>query len=148
MRSLLISILMIGALGVVPSQAERPGAKPTATLTVDVEGVNAQGGNIGVMVFQSAKGWPEDNGAAYRAVVVPAHRGTVVVTVPDLPVGEYAIAVGHDVNLNRKVDRNWLGKPLEQWGMSNNPHPKFRTPEFSRAKFIVGGNEEIRIQMQ
>lgn len=139
---------MIGGLGVVVSQAEEPSAKPTATLTVDVEGVNAQGGNIGVMVFRSAKGWPEDNSAAYRAVVVPAHRGTVVVTVRDLPVGEYAIAVGHDVNLNRKVDRNWFGKPIEQWGMSNNPHPKFRTPEFSRAKFEVGGDEEIRIQMQ
>ena len=148
MRYLLISMLMIATLGVVVAQAEEPPAKPTATLTVEVEGVNMLGGNIGVMVFRTAKGWPEDNGAAYRAVVVPAHQGTVVVKVANLPVGEYAIAVGHDVNINRKVDRNWLGKPTEQWGMSNNPHPKLKTPEFSKAKFIVGGDEEIDIQMQ
>src|SRR5512146_2502678 len=146
MRFLLLSMLMIGTLGLC--EVDAPAVKGTATLTVDVEGVNTQGGNIGVMVFRSAKGWPEDNGEAYRAVVVAAHPGMVIVRVPDLPVGEYAIAVGHDVNLNRKVDRNWLGKPTEQWGMSNNPHPKLKTPDFSKAKFEVSGDEEVRIQMQ
>lgn len=129
------------------SVAEDGATKPTAKLTVYVEGVNKQGGNIGVIIFRSPKGWPEDNDAAYRAVVVPARPGRMVVHVA-LPPGEYAIAVGHDVNVNKKVDRNWLGKPTEQWGMSNNPHPKFRTPDFSKAKFEVSGDEEIEIQMQ
>jgi uncharacterized protein (DUF2141 family) len=143
--SIVVGVLVLGTWRW--SVAEDPESKNTATLTVYVEGVNKQGGNVAVMVFRSANGWPEDNDAAYRAVVVPAHPGTMVVRVA-LPPGEYAIAVGHDVNLNKKVDRNWLGKPTEQWGMSNNPHPKFRTPDFSKAKFVVAGNEEIRIEMQ
>lgn len=143
--SMLVGMVLLGAF--LPSIAGDRVMK-TATITVYVEGVNTLGGNIGVMIFRSSKGWPEENADAYRAVVVPAHPGTVEVQVPDLPVGEYAIAVGHDVNINRRVDRNWLGKPTEQWGMSNNPHPRFKTPEFSKAKFDVTGDEEIRIQMQ
>jgi len=42
--------------------------------------------------------------------------------VHNLPAGEYAVVVLHDENLNKQLDRNWLGKPKEQWGMSNNPH--------------------------
>lgn len=150
MRYLRLSILTICvvAIAVAARAAEDPAAKTSATLRVYVEGVNRQGGNIGVMIFRSNQGWPENNGASYRHVVVPAHPGTMVVEVPDLPLGEYAIAVGHDVNVNRKVDRNWLGKPIEQWGMSNNPKAHFSAPDFAKAKFVVNGNEEIRIKMQ
>ncbi len=133
-------------LGVAGDSGTKTAAS-TANLTVYLEGVNAQGGNIGVMIFHGPKGWPEDNDAAYKAVVVPAHPGTVVVRVA-LPPGEYAIAVGHDVNLNKKVDKNWFGKPTEQWGMSNNPHAHMRAPSFSKAEFALTGNEEIHIEMQ
>ncbi len=147
MRRVLASVL-VGVLCVAQwGFAEDPVGKPTAVLTVNVDGVNAQGGNIGVMIFRSAKGWPEDNAAAYKAVVVPAHSGTVVVRVT-LPEGEYAIAVGHDVNVNRKVDRNWFGKPTEQWGMSNNPRAHMRAPDFAKAEFELNANEEIHIRMQ
>jgi uncharacterized protein (DUF2141 family) len=136
-------VLWLCGIGVAADSA----TKTAATLTVYVEGVNAQGGNIAVMIFHGPKGWPEDNDAAYRAVVVPAHKGTMVVHVA-LPPGEYAIAVGHDVNVNKKVDKNWLGKPTEQWGMSNNPHAHLRAPEFAKAKVELSGNEEIHIRMQ
>lgn len=127
--------------------AEDSASKASAMLTVYVDGVNRQGGNIGVMIFNKARGWPEDNDAAFKAVVVPAHPGTVAVHVV-LPPGAYAIAVGHDVNVNKKVDKNWLGKPTEQWGMSNNPRAYMRAPDFSKARFELRGNEEIHIRMQ
>ena len=150
MKHLRLSILLMGVLAIAAAAraAEDSAAKASATLRVYVDGVNRQGGNIGVMIFRSDKGWPEHNDAAYKHVIVSAHPGTMVVEVPDLPLGEYAIAVGHDVNVNRKVDRNWLGKPTEQWGMSNNPHARFSAPDFAKAKFAVNGNEEIHIRMQ
>lgn len=147
MRRLLPSILLIAIVLSQTGVSEDSTSKATAMLTVYIEGVNRQGGNIGVMIFHSPRGWPEDNDAAFKAVVVPAHPGMVVVQVA-LPPGEYAIAVGHDVNVNKKVDRNWFGKPTEQWGMSNNPRAYLRTPEFSKAKFALSGNEEIHIRMQ
>lgn len=123
-------------------------AQQKYTLTVQVEGVNKDGGNVGVLVFANDKGWPEDRFAALKDVVVPAHEGTVTVTIPDLPAGDYALAIGHDVNVNHKVDKNFLGIPKEQWGMSNNPHATIKPPSFAKAKITLSGNMEVHVQMQ
>jgi uncharacterized protein (DUF2141 family) len=118
------------------------------TLTVVVENVNQDGGNIGVLVFNSTKGWPEDRFAALHDIVVSAHPGTVTVTVPGLPAGDYAVAVAHDVNKNHKVDKNFLGLPKEQWGMSNNPHATIKAPSFATARFSLTGDQEIHVKLQ
>jgi uncharacterized protein (DUF2141 family) len=118
------------------------------TLTIQVENVNKDGGNIGVLVFNSTRGWPEDRFAALRDIVVPAHPGTVTVTVADLPVGDYAVAIAHDVNKNHKLDKNFLGVPKEQWGMSNNPHATIKAPSFNTAKFSLTQNIELHVRMQ
>lgn len=118
------------------------------TLTIQVDGVNQQGGNIGVLVFQNDKGWPEDRTIAFKDIVEPAHSGTVTVRIPDLPAGDYAVALVHDVNRNHKVDKNWFGKPTEQWGMSNNPHATLKAPPFDKAKFKLNHDSEIHIQLQ
>ena len=103
--------------------------------------MNQEGGNIGVLVFNSDKGWPEDRTAALKDIIVPAHPGTVVVAIPNLPAGDYAVAVLHDANQNHKMDRNWMGKPKEQWAMSNNPHALIKAPSYSTAKFHLGGDQ-------
>ena len=118
------------------------------TLTVVVENVNQEGGNIGVLVFNSTKGWPEDRFAALHDIVVPAHPGTVTVKVPGLPPGEYAVAVAHDVNRNHKLDKNFFGVPKEQWGMSNNPHATIKAPSFATARFSLTGDQEIHVKLQ
>jgi uncharacterized protein (DUF2141 family) len=117
-------------------------------VTVIAEGVNEQDGNIGVLLFNSTKGWPEDRTAALRDVVVPAHAGVVKVELADVPAGTYAIAVAHDVNKNHKLDKNWIGMPTEQWGMSNNPHARIKAPAFSAAQFTVNHDMEIHVKMQ
>lgn len=129
-----------------PAPAKTSGA--TYTLTVIVEGVNQEDGNIGVLVFQNDKGWPEDRLVAMKDVVVPAHPGTIEVKVPDLPAGEYAVAVAHDANKNRKLDKNFFGKPKEQWGLSGNPHAVLKAPPFSKCKFTLNKDMELHITMQ
>jgi uncharacterized protein (DUF2141 family) len=130
------------------SSPATPASAQSYTLTIYVDGVNQQGGNVGVLVFQNDKGWPEDRGVALKDVVVPAHPGTVTVKVPNLPAGDYAVALIHDVNQNHKVDKNWFGKPTEQWGMSNNPHATIKAPPFTKAKFTLNHDSEIHIQLQ
>ncbi len=123
-------------------------ADATARLTVSVDNVNDTGGNIGVFIFRDSKGWPESKEKAFRWLVVPAHPGVVVVEVGDLPPGRYAVAVGHDSNVNHRVDKNWFGKPTEQWGMSNNPHATLKAPDFGKAAFELTTNKEIRVHLQ
>jgi uncharacterized protein (DUF2141 family) len=118
------------------------------TLTIVVEGVNSDVGNVGVLVFNSDKGWAEDRTAALKDIVVPAHSGTVTVTVPNLPAGTYAVSLIHDVNKNHKLDKNFIGKPKEQWGLSNNPHAVLTAPAYSKCKFSLQGDMELHITMQ
>jgi uncharacterized protein (DUF2141 family) len=146
----LIPVLVLLVVGLRGASQDRPAPVPGAphTLTVVVENVNQQGGNIGVLVFNSTKGWPDDRFAALHDIVVPAHPGTVTITVPGLPAGDYAVAVAHDVNKNHKLDKNLFGVPKEQWGMSNNPHATIKAPSFATAKFSLTGDQEIHVKLQ
>lgn len=118
------------------------------TLTVTVDGVANPRGVVGVLVYKSAQGWPEDNASAFRSKAVPAQIGSVTVAIPDLPPGDYAVVVLHDENENQKLDRNWLGQPKEQWGMSNNPAAHFSAPSFSQARFAFAADSTIHVHLR
>ncbi len=148
MTKRIIQALLTGVVLSCSLSAQNPDTPATHTLTIQVENVNQEGGNIGVLVFNSTRGWPEDRFAALKDIVVPAHPGTVTVEVPDLRAGTYAVAIAHDVNKNHKVDKNWIGKPKEQWGMSNNPHATIHAPSFDKAKFSIKDDTEIHVTMQ
>ena len=147
-RLLLTVISFCLAAAPVSARQAASSASKAFTLTIQVEGVDKDGGNIGVLVFNSTKGWPEDRFAALKDIVVPAHPGAVTVTVPNLQPGEYAVAIAHDVNKNHKVDKNFFGIPKEQWGMSNNPHATLKAPPFDKAKFPLAHDLEIHVRMQ
>jgi uncharacterized protein (DUF2141 family) len=141
---LLAFLLLIGVVG-----AQVSSAQATYTLTVVVEGVNEKDGNIGMLVFTSDKGWPDDRKAALRDIAVPAKPSAInTIEVPNLPAGEYAVAVIHDVNKNHKLDKNMLGVPTEQWGMSTNPSHGLKAPSFNSVKFSLSGNQEIHVKVQ
>ncbi len=142
-------IFAVVALLALPAMPQPQTASQAGyNLKIIVEGVNQEGGNIGILLFNSSKGWAEDRNAALKEIVVPAHPGVVNVDVPNLPAGTYAVAIAHDVNKNHKLDRNWIGLPTEQWGMSNNPHSRIRTPSFSSAQFTLNHDMELHVQMQ
>lgn len=144
-------VILLALVMVIPLAAQQAPAASSAsgyTLTVIVEGVNNQDGNVGMLVFNSPKGWAEDRSAALKDITVPAHEGTNTIQVPGLPAGEYAVAIVHDVNKNHKLDRNWIGEPKEQWGLSNNPHAVIKTPSYKVCTFELKGNMDIHIKMQ
>lgn len=145
----LVSVLLASVAAIAQNPAQpATGTQGAYTLTIQVQGVNQEGGNIGVLVFNNEKGWAEDRTAALRDIVVPAHPGTVTVVVPGLAAGYFAVSIAHDVNQNHKLDKNFLGKPKEQWGLSNNPHATLKAPPFKNCMFPLTGNMEIFIKMQ
>jgi len=149
MRSCLLALSVV-VLALLPAVAQQaaPATAPGYTLTVVVEGVDEHDGNVGLLLFNSAKGWAEDRKAALKDLYVPAHPGNVTLTITGLPAGEYAASVVHDVNKNHKLDRNFLGKPTEQWGLSNNPHAVLKTPSYDACKFTLKGDMEVHIKLQ
>jgi uncharacterized protein (DUF2141 family) len=118
------------------------------TLTVYIDGLRNSAGNIDLLIFDQPQGWPDEIPYSIRKFEVPAVEGSMVVKVPDLPAGEYAVIVVHDENLNRRIDKDWRGVPIEQWGMSNNPRVYMTTPAYHRAKFKLPGDMEVHVPMK
>jgi len=66
----------------------------------------------------------------------------------EIPDGEYAIAFFIDANGNKKLDKNFLGIPKEQYGFSNNAMGTLSAPIFEQAKFTVAGNTIQNIKLK
>ncbi len=66
---------------------------------------------------------------------LPAAQGSVDVCLTAPAPGTYAVAVYHDENANVKFDKNWIGLPVEGYGVSNNPTIFLGPPAFDEAKF-------------
>jgi len=49
------------------------------------------------------------------------------------------MAVVHDENMNGKLDTNWLGRPKEGYGFSNDAKSLLSAPSFSDASFEYDG---------
>ncbi len=144
--SFLATLLVCTSFAV--AQTSTPTSSNCCTLQIVVEGMSSIEGNLGVLIFNSPKGWAEDRQAAFRDIAVPAEKGTQILKVPNLPPGKYAVALIHDLNKNHKLDKNFLGIPREQWGMSNNPHATIKAPSIEKAMFSLDKDTEIHIKLQ
>lgn len=115
-----------------------PGAAQSATsqVTVRVDGFRNEKGELGVNVFRSTNGWPEESAKAVFHANFPI-SGDHATAQFNLPPGRYAIAVLHDENSNHKLDRNFLGIPTKGFGFSNNPKVLFSAPSFDTAALQV-----------
>jgi len=129
--SRLIPLIAAAALCVAPTFAS------AATLTVRIDGVRVQSGQLLVSVAGSEEAW---NGTARPATATartPGGEAVMDIEFVDLPPGDYAVRVLHDENGNGRMDSNPLGMPLEGYGFSNNPMV-MRPATFDEARFTVG----------
>ena len=65
----------------------------------------------------------------------------------ELPDGIYAIGVYIDVNLNNKLDKNFVGIPKEPYAFSNNAEGFLGSPSFEKASFVIAGDTSLSIDM-
>lgn len=113
------------------------GAPSETWLTVSVEGLRNGNGLVTVAVypddsrkFLAKKGTIKNNRFAATA---PVTRACVFVPT----TGVYAIAVYHDEDSSRKLNRSGLGLPAEGYGFSNNPSTIAGLPAFRSVRLNV-----------
>ena len=124
----LLTLSAFLALIAIPAVAQTA----TCSVTLHVDGFRNQKGDLGVTVFKSPDGWPENNSKALQHGGYPFSGDSATVKL-DLPAGRYAFAVIHDENSNHKLDRNFVGYPKEGFGFSNNPKVFLTAPGFEVA---------------
>ena len=105
----------------------------TGVIQVEVNNFRNTDGQLGVLVFDKDDGYPEDFKKALHSLLIPIEKDTMIVSIADLPYGEYVVTVLHDENSNDKMDKNFFGKPKEGNGVSNDPSPgTFGPPKYEK----------------
>jgi uncharacterized protein (DUF2141 family) len=85
----------------------------------------------------------------YRTAAATIRAKMAVWVFEDMPYGNYSIKAFHDENGNNRLDTNFLGKPTERYGFSNNADGRFGLPPFSATAFTLNSPETavaIRVQ--
>ena len=106
-----------------------------ATITVRISGFRNERGIARITLFRDSKGFPDNAALAFQSRSAVITNGQSVVDFEGAPFGDYAIGVLHDENENGRMDTNWLGRPLEGYGASNNPRNRISGPSFKSALF-------------
>lgn len=132
----LLFIVLSFFLAQEPKAQEIPDylAKDFSSFTLMIQGLSKAEGELRIAMFNSKDAYTKE---PVYAVVLPVNDKKMEWRVPDLPFGDYAIAVYHDKNTNGKLDTNFLGIPKEEYGFSNNARGKFGPASWEDAKFSV-----------
>ncbi len=123
------------------------GAALSADINVSIPGPLDPQGAIGCSLFAEEKGFPMDNSRA-RVQWVASSPSGVQCSFSGLPDGAYAISVAHDLNGNQRVDANFVGIPVEGWGVSGNVRPSLRAPRFDEAVFRIQNGQSLSLQIR
>lgn len=157
--------LMAMALASAPlaAFAQQPGAapQPGAELIVQATAFESAAGQATIILLGDETAWQqmmkENSGERAqwksRATVadMPIQGSAAAVRFTGLQPGEYALMVFHDENSNRKMDRNMMGIPKEEIGVSNDYRMSGfppRKPTWDDVKFTVqAGSNEKSVEM-
>lgn len=119
----------------------------TGNITVIINGIKNTNGNIEIGLYNSQKGFAiySEN---YKKITVSPSKSSLKCTFKNIPTGTYAIAVWHDENKNKEIDKNWFGVPTEYYGFSLNKYGTFGPPDFKDVSFIVNSNQTKLLTIQ
>ncbi len=134
--------ILVGAIAAfVMTSAPPVHADAGATIVLEVSTFRTIKGFLGCQLYPKGEDFP-DNWAAHRDLRkhVVVTGGTTSCSFSGLPPGTYAAAVIHDENGNGKMDKNFIGMPLEGYGISNNHTHALSRPTWEESKFVVAAD--------
>jgi uncharacterized protein (DUF2141 family) len=106
----------------------------TATLNVECSHLEPKGAVLAAL-YSNADDYAANTNARYGRVNVTGAQATI--TFSDLPEGEYAIKMFHDVNGDGKMNSNPFGMPTEPFAFSNNAVGNMGPAKWEDAHFTV-----------
>lgn len=133
-------------LTIVILTCSMPMLAQTGKIIVQVSGIKDNKGNIQIGLFNKEVDFMEVE-EIYKGVILKSKKGYMTYTFTDIPSGTYAVSVFHDRNSNRKLDKNFLGIPTEEYGFSLNKYGTFGPPKFEKVSFMVKDKEDIFIKI-
>ncbi len=118
-------------------------------IRVAISNVKKNAGLMTVELFRNdPDGFLNKGGREFR-VRYAAHAPSTQICVTAPAPGQWALVAYHDVNANRKFDKNAFGLPAEPFGVSGNPKFRLAPPSIGEALFDVGKTgAEVEIRLK
>jgi uncharacterized protein (DUF2141 family) len=119
------------------------------SLNLHITGIRESRGCLRIALFDSEEHFLNTPEAVYLKVIEVKDTLNRKLTIPDLPEGDYAVAVFHDLNNNERLNTNWLGIPTEPYAFSNDAGKKWRKPNFEDASIrLKERNQLVKLQLR
>lgn len=116
-------------------------------LSIKVEGIKEQKGNLGILLFNSKDGFPETGEKALKGYSVKVEGTSMVINLGKFPKGEYAITLMQDINMNGMMDKSMIGIPKEPFGFTVLQDIPFGAPSFEETSFLLTKNSVEPIKL-
>lgn len=126
----------LAALSATPALAE--------DLVVMVSGAQEVPGEIACRLYNSPRNFPFGKGTAGEVRRSRSADGTGCV-FRNLEPGSYALVVAVLPKGQNDVTRDFLGRPRQPWGVSNNIRHALRAPRYDEAVFTVASGKTTRL---
>ena len=118
----------------------------TGTVVVNVSGIENNNGIVRIGLYNSENTFPT-YGKHYKGAEPNAKTSGVSYTFTNIPAGTYAIAVWHDENEDKTMNKNLFGAPKEDYGFSKNIYGTFGPPSFSEVSFKIISGKTITLKI-
>lgn len=135
LRTALLALAVVGC-----ATAPAPASADTASVRIELTGLQPQG-QVMMQVFNSEESYRAGNGLAARRI--PITSSTASVEFDNVPTGQYAVRLFHDLNGNGELDTNPFGIPTEPFAFSNNARGSFGPATWAQAVFTLNAGENV-----
>ncbi len=143
-----ITLLLTLGISVLTSSFTKEKKGNTNSLNVSISGIPSVSGNVYLLVYNQAIGFPSNPEKAYKKVLAKVSGANQIVAIENLPSGNYSIVAFHDKNANNEFDKTWYGSPKESYGFTNTPNNFCGTPSFQQTSFDYDGKiATVKIQL-
>ncbi len=119
----------------------------SAQIEVIIENIKTDNGTLYIALYKAGPDFP-DKEKRLDGGPVEIKDKKASIKFNNLLAGSYAISTHHDLNSNRKVDKNFLGMPKEPYGFSNNLYGPFGKPDYKKATISVRDDDSISIKIK
>lgn len=131
-RSIIAAVLLAATVQTADAQTAN------GAVAIQLSGLQPQG-QVMVQIFNSEAGYR--GGQAVGATMARVNSETAQVRFADLPAGQYAVRLFHDLNGDGEMNTNPFGIPTEPYAFSNNARGQFGPASWADAAFTIEAGE-------
>lgn len=145
----LISYWMIFCAGLFPLNFENPVKNDNqCTLSIEFSDVRNKEGKLYIFIYNYENQYPDNPFKYFEVDKSNVHCNHLLVNIPNLQKGRYAISILDDENDNEDMDF-FLGLPTEGYAFSNNVRPLLSLPEYNDLLFDLSEkHQKVKLKMR